>query len=117
MKFRCVVLRLSLEELVRRRARRLLPDLVGLEPGDLLPEQIDALVEFTHRQQPKLLPDLMGDLFLWALVVLDRCHLRTSWIVSDYPRRRRLSHLPAPTMQAKPENRPRSRTRCRCLPA
>src|SRR3954463_3791663 len=66
--------KLSLEELVGRRTLRLLLDLVGLEPGDFLVQQHDALVELLNREQRQILPDLVRDLFLRPVVVIRRGH-------------------------------------------
>src|SRR3954451_17813860 len=66
--------KLSLEELVGGRALRLLRDLVGLEPGDFLLQQRDALVELLNREQCQILPDLVRDLFLRPVVVIHRGH-------------------------------------------
>src|SRR3954469_13833177 len=69
--------KLSLEELVGGRALRLLRDLVGLEPGDFLLQQGNALVELLNRERRQILPDLVHELFLRPVVVICRVHRRS----------------------------------------
>jgi hypothetical protein len=50
--------RLFPEKRFRRRARRLFLRALGLEPGDLLPQSLDAFIEFGHGQKIERLADL-----------------------------------------------------------
>src|SRR5689334_15709226 len=65
---------LPLEELVCRRALRLLLDLVGLEARNLFLQERDALVELLDREQSQILPDLVNELLLRALLVIECRH-------------------------------------------
>src|SRR5262249_61203068 len=65
---------LLLEELVGHAARALLAGDRCLEPSDLLGEKGDAFLKLLDREQCEILPDLVHDLFLRAVVVIHYRH-------------------------------------------
>src|SRR5215471_17827236 len=61
---------LFLEELIGDIARRLLARDRSFKPGDLFLHQGDAFLQLLDRQERELLPDLVHDLLLRAVVVI-----------------------------------------------
>jgi hypothetical protein len=76
---------LRLEEIVRRFLRGALSGRSRLQAFDLRGQKRDPIVEFLDGEQRKVLPDLVGDLLSWFVVVFDR-HACCSLIDKDTDR-------------------------------
>ena len=73
---RCSASASLLEKLVSGRFRGAFASHVRFQPGDLVFQQRNTFGQFVDRKYRQILPDLMGNLLLWPVVIIDRWHGR-----------------------------------------